>query len=75
MLERHAVKVARAVLRRGGGSNLSSLFDQLRKVICKFFKVPQDLIEPAMDCTPNRAARVMLEHWGNIPARELRRYT
>lgn len=28
MLEQHAVKVARAVLRRGGGSNLSSLFDQ-----------------------------------------------
>jgi len=26
MLERHAVKVARAVLRRGGGSNLSFLF-------------------------------------------------
>jgi hypothetical protein len=27
MLERYAVKVARTVLRRGGGSNLFSLFD------------------------------------------------
>jgi len=35
MLERHAVKVARAVLRRGGGSNLSSLFD---KYILKQFE-------------------------------------
>ena len=28
MLERYAVKVARTVLRRGGGSNLSPLFDK-----------------------------------------------
>ena len=29
MLERYAVKVARTVLRRGGGSNLFSLFDPM----------------------------------------------